>query len=818
MDFERAAIKTLFYDFPAETAYAILENNQIDFLQDYFSDIARWRGSAYTVSEWKLLAKILKDDWLGEIIQGKRSQVGRVLNILSMVAEQILTTDNQNMPRVRFDSLFRWRDIALLVGEDTLTLAYLAKHDLKLSPTLPKRTSFLWNDVLPHDNTRLNDMLREGIADVHSHFNASTDVFHLNWISLMNGSADVNILNRFKGYNERTYYPVSTERIYSRCNKCFAAIFLRSMLYRIFVMKDSSIQASDFGILTDILNDNYDIEKLKAQLQGQISANRKKALRITEDVVPDYAIRDISGNRKDKDSINIIYSGERFLLYEALKSWFNKEEKALEYGKYIYFYLLLKTHLRRDFVETNLLHGFENFAAIQRNKSKAIDPIWHKLSKRVIVQTSLADNPTQDYLETRIHPSDLSTMLKVLSEDYTQNPLTQEVVLQQVDQHLSFVVHFLKITDKQEGQDGVERYADYRKNVRSAFENICKIVDWQQVSDKPKIVGIDVAGSELKCRPEVYGHIYRYASLLNKIGRTYHAGEDFYDLVDGLRAIDEAILFLQLDSHSRIGHALALSIDAKEYYEKRHYKMLISKQALLDNCVWLYYQAKEYNIVIPGEMEVFLHDTAMSLYDEIGYSKDFNMLHYWHSMLRRGDETCGKGESALWKESANVVASSARSARTDKIAGDILNEYLKSAKIKQYGNVACESRYPDKIVGVVSQIQKAMIREISEKGIAIECCPSSNVMIGGFERYDKHPIFTFKPIEAKPTDPIINVSINTDDAGIFATNISNEYSLITLAMMKMKDENGHRLYNDETIYDYIERVRANGMIQRFKID
>ena len=89
-------------------------------------------------------------------------------------------------------------------------------------------------------------------------------------------------------------------------------------------------------------------------------------------------------------------------------------------------------------------------------------------------------------------------------------------------------------------------------------------------------------------------------------------------------------------------------------------------------------------------------------------------------------------------------------------------------------------------------------------------------MIGGFERYDKHPIFTFKPIEAGPTDPIINVSINTDDRGIFATNISNEYSLITLAMMKMKDKDGHRLYNDETIYNYVERVRKNGIIQRFK--
>ena len=245
--------------------------------------------------------------------------------------------------------------------------------------------------------------------------------------------------------------------------------------------------------------------------------------------------------------------------------------------------------------------------------------------------------------------------------------------------------------------------------------------------------------------------------------------------------------------------------------------MLISKQALLDNCVWLYYQAKEYNIVIPGELELFLQDTAITLYSEIGYkTQNFTMLHYWHSMLIRSSEKKCNTDSQLWQDSADVNTPSVRSAAIDEVAKDMLNEYMTSIPVKKNGGKACIERYPDYIVGIVSQIQKAMIREIAEKGIAIECCPSSNVMIGGFERYDKHPIFTFKPIEAKPTDPIINVSINTDDAGIFATNIRNEYSLITLAMMKMKDENGHRLYNDETIYNYIERVRANGMIQRFK--
>lgn len=41
---------------------------------------------------------------------------------------------------------------------------------------------------------------------------------------------------------------------------------------------------------------------------------------------------------------------------------------------------------------------------------------------------------------------------------------------------------------------------------------------------------------------------------------TYHTGEDFLDIVDGLRAIDEAMLFLQMEKGERLGHAMALGV------------------------------------------------------------------------------------------------------------------------------------------------------------------------------------------------------------------------------------------------------------------
>lgn len=84
---------------------------------------------------------------------------------------------------------------------------------------------------------------------------------------------------------------------------------------------------------------------------------------------------------------------------------------------------------------------------------------------------------------------------------------------------------------------------------------------------------------EIGCRPEVFGWVFRvlkntteaevnplYGERLPQLKITYHVGEDFLDVADGLRAIDEAIRFLQLDYGDRLGHALALGVDVRKWY------------------------------------------------------------------------------------------------------------------------------------------------------------------------------------------------------------------------------------------------------------
>lgn len=137
-------------------------------------------------------------------------------------------------------------------------------------------------------------------------------------------------------------------------------------------------------------------------------------------------------------------------------------------------------------------------------------------------------------------------------------------------------------------------------------------------------MGIDAANSEIFARPEVFAQAFRYlrestcevcgADVLSDLGMTYHVGEDYLDVVDGLRAVDELIHYMQFRNGDRLGHAMVLGIDANAYYSRAHYNIILPKQVLLDNIVWLYYKGKNLQDFVPicHTLETLFENTAMN--------------------------------------------------------------------------------------------------------------------------------------------------------------------------------------------------------------
>lgn len=113
-------------------------------------------------------------------------------------------------------------------------------------------------------------------------------------------------------------------------------------------------------------------------------------------------------------------------------------------------------------------------------------------------------------------------------------------------------------------------------------------------------------------------------------------------------------------------------------------------------------------------------------------------------------------------------------------------------------------------------MQYVMRKEIFNRGICVECNPTSNVLIGTFKTYIKHPILGFNNFHLDEDSKHMNiqVSLNTDDLGVFDTSLENEYALMLNAVCRNRHEMGN--YNDDAVYEYFEYLRTNGINMAFK--
>ena len=866
MDFERASIKALFYDYPVEAVVKAIEDTRgsKDGYIDILPQLVRWREDAFTTTEARLMGNLAQDLWMNLDKQNainnyvdipdatKIPFIYRPFLLVRYMADIMLEQDPKTLhPVVVFDELIRWKDATLFVGEDLFTTAYLASKDLLKEP--PNRTRlFAWPDYIGHNNVELDEVLKKGLTDIHAHYNATCDVFNLNWVDLTNSlSGKEEKLRKITHYQDVTLSTVGTEQLYTLKRMCVAAAFLRLQFFKLlnslYISKDNL--SKKIKCVKHILEDEFCANRAKREIEAEISVWRSYALRGRNGSAIDYAIlpsKEVKNHIKDA---NLIFHGERQLMYKFFYRFYGFDSQMWALAPYFYLYIVLKTRIRKEFVQINQLKGFENFETYQDRKDIFIneqDPIA-KLFDPIVLQTTLrGDN---DRVEGRITPGELKRMVqgsRLRVRNYGNGVFQDRQVISNPADHLSLVVHFIKANySKSEKANDLRlsnrqdypRYYSYRNELKEQINDVLKEYNRQKKGTTDiRIVGIDAASTEMFCRPEVFGHIFRYARKKGLSNQTYHVGEDFFDIVDGLRAIDEAILFLGLDSHCRIGHGLAMGVDATQYYENRHFRILAPQQYVLDNCVWLCMTASREDVELPNSLETELNRLARELYKEIGYNCNqkhpFDMQTYWNSMLLRGDEPYNAGllppkslfakaRETDWQQTAEVDDPMVAIARKDKEAIELYQLYHFDHNIKAKGEKRYQGKSPETIADIVDQLQAKMRRKVASKQIAVETNPSSNLKIGFIDKYCEHPLLTkFDPIieQYNPYYPLLKTSVNTDDRGVFAATVYNELSLLALGMIKEKDDKGIAKYGTHQVIQYIDHLRQAGEQQRFKID
>lgn len=863
MDFERASIKALFYDYPVEAVVKAIEDarRNKDGYIDILPQLVRWREDAFTTTEARLMENLSQDIWMNLNSENALSEyvdeqdatkipfIYRPFLLIRYMADILVTQDAKTLqPMAVFEELFRWKDTTLFVGEDLLTTAYLANKDVISRPKC-QTTLFAWPDHIRHNNEELHDILSRGLTDVHPHYNATCDVFNLNWIDLTNSLNNLEKkIEDISQYQDVTLSIAGTQQLYTFKRMCIAATYLRVQFFKLFNCKYCSEKDiwRNIKCVKKILEDELYANEKKREISAEISVLRANAVKSRQDRTLDYAILpdDVKGHIKDA---NIIFHGERKLMYQFFYRFYGFDDKMWLLAPYFYLYLVLKTRIRKEFVQINQLKGFENFETYQDRKNifvKEHDPITEVFDP-IVLQTTLRNKKT-DFVEGRITPKELNHMTKTArlrAINYSKGVFTKRQVIDNPTERISLVVHFIKANYSKtakanelclSNRQDYPRFYKYRNEIKAYIKQVLSVYEKQQKRPNDiQIVGIDAASTEMFCRPEVFGHVFRYARMKGLSNQTYHVGEDFFDIVDGLRAIDEAILFLGLDSHCRIGHGLAMGIDADQYYMKRRLRILAPSQYVLDNCVWLRMTASMENVHIPDPLDRDLERIIKHLYKAIGYDKAcaFDMQTYWNSMLLRGDEPCKNEERGIktlweksmetdWNQTAECEDDVVQIARQDKDACLLYQLYHYDHGIKTKGEIRYQDKYLEAIVGVVKELQEKMRRKVNAKQIAVECNPTSNLKIGFIDNYCEHPLITkFNQFEkqAEVTYPLLNASVNTDDRGVFETTLYNELSLMALALIKPHGNDGKSPYGKQQVMQYIEHLRQAGERQRFKV-
>lgn len=844
---------------------AEISNTKISFR--VFREFSNAVYTQYSENEIQNIYDVMNDDLMSEL-NGSKS----IFNLLYKYGEKVLLTDDK-FPVCRYEEILNWRELTNKLGQDIITTSYLAYYDLYHNEVTKV---FSWRPVIKTDNIRLHKILDRGLAENHYHLNGSTQVFPLSWICIMNyfGLIDkISMLFKERLDGDVLAHTECGENSWGKQLKRAAAI--RAYLFERIVMQKDKLTKDGTKYTEnklDIINALSD--PIVFSHQERINSLKYTYAFRTEEsnYVLDYALM----NNLDEDNFNANRAlvGERYFLYHCFRKIYSNIFDRWECDLF-YLYLVIKSQFRGELVQINDRVGFKNFQNYQGRKGYITDliPGYEEEVYNLALNATLEDQNIKS-LEARIMPRDSAKKVRKsvekidkiskqtkLSSDVKKSKyshvdyILEDMSVSEDEQRYCYILHFPKTSFKIEKDEnsvfiGTCRHHMLRvdnkrraKAVANALSNNYKL--------RKRIKGIDGCANEIGCRPETLATELRYLSNYNPIytlsydfqykepislGVTYHVGEDFLDIVDGLRAIDEAIFYINLKRNDRLGHALALGIDVCDYYKSKNGKVIMPKQDLLDNLIWIQYKADLLNVKITqrlrNQMNSLIDELLIEIYKKFGDDNSVIISHelYIQAWMLRGDDPeLYRAGKYVYKNEFNCqylyysknprVDDSIRNNRETTL---LYYAYHFDYEVKKGGQEKYIFKPEADFIEIVTELQNKFQFEVAKKGIAIECNPSSNYLIGSFKRFEKHPIVKFYnnsleiDSEKIRSSPQLSVSINTDDQGVFDTYLENEYALMASALERViNNEMNESEFSSARIYNWIDDIRHMGEEQSF---
>ena len=691
-----------------------------------------------------------------------------LLDGLYKIAEEYLCI-NDNVVYIKYDKQNEWQDIITFLPPLLLKMVFIYRRVPLVGMDKATILDYFTKNILPNtihtclpsvNIPQLNTLISssQGLCDLHIHLNGSTET-DIAWQDIL----------------------ASPEKIYGELKTAFRLPFVKEQLeqesillgpekFYSFLKIARRIRSLFFKLVFPSSEKiNQDIGTILREINLDDSFSRK---------IPDYK-HPFSFLIQEK---NLLYNktsieGLMFvLIFDSIRKDSNSTLANL-----FHYYLLILGLTNRLLVQQVHQKGFQQFQKITLNNLREYSEIEYHTR---FFQMHGNEKFFLNFLEGRFSPKkteqDNIAFIESIYKGWNLFKSETKGFYSEHVPELKLVAHFIKRSDDE--PDLYFRHKKLRFDTYKRGQTLFFLIKKSTKYNK-YISGIDAAASEFDTPPEVFSPTFRYLrekfSEINKEPHfTYHVGEDFYHLIDGMRAIYEAIEFLPLSKNDRIGHGTALGIKVDSWRNVVNESILMRKGEWLDNLVfmWSYTKTNPDYSSIRSRLEQQIKDLANSIYGSTSYTSIADLEMAWLSrkycpiLL-----SCANEQEAKLKEIYNPSEwELIQTASLPSIVKNLILLYHRMEVRKKY-NVPISINV-DEIFSLdyLQNTQKEILKFMAIKEIIIETLPTSNRRIGNYKKFEEYHLNNW--IELQKSIQIPQIVIGTDDTGIFATNIYNEYA------------------------------------------
>jgi hypothetical protein len=770
------------------------------------------------------------------VLDGLLSDLPELLEVL---AETFLREAPDGSLRVRSRLIAYWQDLILVVPPLVISSAWIHRRILPRPEALDghgnrveavkRMTRWLCDSTLPVDDDPALDYLshQHGLDEIHMHLMGTTEAEKIWCDALRRPRTVVGALIAGR----------------KRTRESGLRLSIGSGVDRLLRQEDSQLTAD---LLLERVNE---AASLKALLL--LRARGAPNPRPTDDMPPPSEFCNLERRRSlgDLPSNLPIVVKEAWHLCRIL-ALFDKPNERTTTGRILWHYLLLRAQFCRLLVQQVGQVGFDQFQHITLNELRETTETDFAERFR---QIERGHQRGVDFVEGRFSPkadrekmvdllgSILRGYLRFLDEDEqgearpggrmaqygsfaglvtlarrreTGDPAPRDAAEDPTKGHgphrrrdalkpskrrlrLGLVAHFIKRTNHREQKAFLTavsprppcRHLDMRRETETQARTLVRLLD--EVRDLRHFIrGADAAANERHAGPEVLAPIFRMLRRAGMQRFTYHAGEDFAHMASGLRAMFEAVQFLNFDTGCRIGHGTASGLAPEDWWAAIGNNAVLPTEDRLDDLVFARCVLLS-NALLPERLALIdaeIRRLSMLIWDDPHLTPDL-LAEAWQ--LRHLDPLAWqfrsddldphrRAEALLHAEAERETPAAHRHflRRHGVHAGDpAFTPRQMRDEVSRGATQMIVSRSSDILDNeTLHTLQRCVLKVLHHRRIAIETLPSSNVRISIHQRYEDHHSLNWLGLGARSLCIPVDVVVGSDDPGIFATSLRMEYA------------------------------------------